>query len=210
MKRTLLLTAVLALVALMAVSTAAAQDGITVNVSVEGEQASDGERIQVKQQEVAVGVTVESENELNTLEASLHNETVIAGINGTEYSTSQILEIRPGSNTYSVVAKDLEGNLERFSVDLYREPVTVREVREAVERLEDRRNALENDVERLEKRRDELTERRDNLSSRLKDTGDGEGGNGGGDDSGSEGLPGFTAVVTLVAVVLVAAGRAHN
>jgi len=201
MKRVLFIAAVAVLVAVVAIVSPAAADPVSIEVSVEGEAVEDGETFEVDEQEVAVGVTVESENELNTLETSLHNTTVYAGINETRHSTSQILETRAGSNLYTVVAKDLEGNEARFTVDLYREPVTPAEIRDAVESLEERRGSLEDEIDELEHRRDELNRTRQDLLQQVDDGDDEE------PDDDGEGLPGFGVFAALVALALVALRR---
>ncbi len=196
MKRFFVLAAVAGLVAVGLVASPASADSVSVEVVVEGEQVEDGETFEVEEQEVAVGITVESENELNTLETNLHNTTVYAGINETRHTTSQVLETRAGSNVYTVVATDLEGNEARLAVDLYREPVTPAEIRDAVESLEDRRNTLESEIDELEERRDQLNQTRQELLEQVDEDDDGE--------PEDEGLPGFGVLAALVALSLVA------
>lgn len=212
MKKALAAVALLALtVAVLSASPVSAQeDDVSVTVVVGGEEVSDGERITVEDAEIPLNVTAESPNELNTLEASIHNQTTVQGINGTSHTQSYVVETRPGTNVLTVRATDVEGTSARFTVEMYDEPATPVERQRAVENLRGQVASVEREVTRLEERRTELEERQtelqdrlDSLSANMTDGGgeaeDGENGDGGsGDGEGGEGLPGFTALAALV------------
>lgn len=189
-------------------------EGISVSVSVDGTEVSDGERLNVEEGEVFVNVTVESENELNSLTAEFHNKTVSVGINETSHNQSYVVESRPGSNLYTVTAKDLGGNTAVQSVDLYREPTTAVEMKRTVDRLEKRIAVVENEIAELEERREELEQENNDLEERLvalQDSDTNEEEVASGDDEGVEEvnteeseqtLPGFTVIAGLIAVVV--------
>ena len=206
---------VLAVVAVLATAAfvaplASAQDGdISVQVSVAGEEYEDGERVDVDEDALTVNVTVESENELNAIESSLHSRSIIRGVTGNSYNTSHVLETRVGPNEYTVVVEDADGNIERHTVNFYKEATTPRELQRVVERLENRKERLEDEIDDLERRRDELRETRDNLSDRLNRTengGDATDGDGA-EEQEPQGLPGFGVLIALVALALVSLRR---
>ena len=210
-----LLVAVLCAAPAMAQDGNGAGDGISVSVTVGGEEVSDGERLNIEEGENFANVTVESENELNTLSAELHNKTVLMGINGTSHYQSYVIETRPGPNFYTVTASDLAGNTAIFSVNLYREPTTVVELRQTVERLETRKAVIENEIVELEERVEELEQANSDLEESLvslRGT-DGHEGEVASEEDGEEveetnveeteqTLPGFTAVAAILAVVV--------
>ncbi|MDZ7688667.1 MAG: hypothetical protein U5J64_08095 [Halobacteriales archaeon] len=217
MYRTLAGVALIAvLIAVVSVSPVSAQEGgISVSVVVDGDEVTDGERTVLDEgdDELFANVTVESENELNTLEARLDNRSVILGINGTSHDESYVLEPNPGPNFFTVTATDVNGNTATFTANLYSEPVTAVEQRLAVERTERRINATVQETAVLEERRQELEQTRMDLESRLGElengtAQDGDGGTDDGDDEDTdggddgEGLPGFTVVTALLAAVL--------
>lgn len=189
-------------------------DGFSVSVYVDGTEVSDGERMNVKEGEVFVNVTVESENELNSLTAEFHNKTVSMGINETSHSQSYVVESRPGPNLYTVTVKDLAGNTAVQSVDLYREPNNAVEMKRTVERLEKMISATESEIAELEQRREELEQAKSDLEDRLvalQDSAANEEEVASGDDEGAEEvnleeseqtLPGFTALAAVLAVAL--------
>jgi len=212
MKRALagvaLVVLIVATVSLSPVS--AQEDGISISVEIDDEEVANGERLEVERDEITANVTVRSENELNTLEARLHNKSVLLGINGTSHSEVYILEPRPGPNYYTVTATDVEGNRATSTANLYKEPVTAFELSRTVERIEREISSVEQETVALENNRDELEQTRQELQQRLNEleneTDDGEGdgvsedGNGGEGDG--EGLPGFTVIAALLAGVL--------
>lgn len=207
---------VLAAVALLAVSSVAApaaaqDDGIDITVSVDGEEYDHDDRVDTDAEELVVNVTVESENELNVVESSLHSRSIIAGASGNSYNTSHVLDTRLGPNDYTVTVEDVEGNVERHRVNFYREATNPRELREVVERLQERRDRLEEEIDELEERRDELNQTQQDLRQQLNESDGSNGDDGGSDDDGAsdepQGLPGFGALVALVAAALVALGR---
>ncbi|MFP4188353.1 MAG: PGF-CTERM sorting domain-containing protein [Halobacteriales archaeon] len=212
MKRTVVLVvAVFLATSAVALPPVSAQDGdISVEVLVAGEEYDDGERVEVDDDELTVNVSVESENELNAFESRLHSRSILVGVTGNSYNTSHLVETRVGPNEYTVVVEDVDGNVERHTVNFYKEATTARELQTVVERLQNRKERLEDDIDTLEDRRDELRETRDNLSDRLNETeadGDGSDGSGADDEQEPQGLPGFGAVVALVALALVAVRR---
>ena len=187
----------------------AQEDDISISVDIDGDEVGNGEMLEVEGEELTANVTVRSENELNTLEARLHNKSVVLGINGTSHSEVYVLEPRPGPNFYTVTATDVEGNRATFVANLYREPMTAVELSRTVERLEREISSTEQETVALEENRNELEQTRRELQQRLNelenetDGGDGDGTE---DDTGGEGngegLPGFTAVAALLAGVL--------
>ncbi len=194
-------------VGLLSASPVSAQeDGdISVDIVVDGVDATDGERIEVgTDEEVRVNVSVESETELNTLEARLHNKSITMGVNETEHHESYFVGTEPGANVFTAEATDLDGNTATASVELYREPVTAVEMRQVVERLSDRKQALEDEIEELEERRDALEEKRYGLEEQLlvleEEVAD--------DEEFQEvaaeerNLPGFTVVAALSALLI--------
>lgn len=206
-------TAVIAIVAVLATSAAvappvSAQDaGISVQVSVASETYDDDERVDVDEDELTVNVTVESENELNVLRSTLHSRSIIRGVTGNSYNTSHVLETRVGPNEYSVVAEDVDGVIERHTVNFHKEATTARELRRVVERLQNRKDRIEDDIDSLEQRRNELRETRNNLSERLNETETAGGDATDGEEQEPQGLPGFGVLVALVATALVALRR---
>jgi len=218
-------TAVVLLAAVLSVASASAHAGheedgaeasadVSVSVSVDGTEVSDGETLNVEEGEVFVNVTVESDNELNSLTAEFHNKTVSMGINETSHRQSYVVESRPGPNLYTVTARDLSGNTAVHSVDLYREPKTALEMKTTVDRLERRIATVEDEITELEERREELERANEDLEERLVALQDSEANEeevASGKDSNEEEpnaeetqqtLPGFTVVAGLVAVVV--------
>ena len=214
MKRTAVLAVVTVLLASAAVASPvlAQDDGISLEVSVDGEEYDDGERVEIDADELIANVSIESENELNVVETTVHTQSIIAGVTGNSYNTSHVIETRIGPNEYTVRVEDVDGNMARHTVNFYKEATTPRELQQVVDRLEQRRERIEDDIESLRDRRDELNETQQDLRQRLNETesnggGDGNGAdNGGGDEQEPQGLPGFGVVVTLVAAGLVGAG----
>ena len=207
----------LAVVALLATATVvappvSAQDGdVSIQVSAGGEEYDDGERVDVEADELMVNVTVESENELNFLRSSLHTQSIVVGVSGNSYNTSHVLETRLGPNDYTVTVEDVDGNVARHSVNFYKEATSPRELRQVVNRLQNRKERLEDDIDELRNRRDELNETRQELRQQLNETrNDGGDTNETEDSEEPQGLPGFGVLVALFAVALVAAGRRHN
>lgn len=207
----------LAVVALLATATVvappvSAQDGdVSIQVSAGGEEYDDGERVDVEADELMVNVTVESENELNFLRSSLHTQSIVVGVSGNSYNTSHVLETRLGPNDYTVTVEDVDGNVARHSVNFYKEATSPRELRQVVNRLQNRKERLEDDIDELRNRRDELNETRQQLRQQLNETrNDGGDTNETEDSEEPQGLPGFGVLVALFAVALVAAGRRHN
>jgi hypothetical protein len=207
----------LAVVALLATAAVvappvSAQDGdVSIQVSAGGEEYDDGERVDVEADELMVNVTVESENELNFLRSSLHTQSIVVGVSGNSYNTSHVLETRLGPNDYTVTVEDVDGNVARHSVNFYKEATSPRELRQVVNRLQNRKERLEDDIDELRNRRDELNETRQELRQQLNETrNDGGDTNETEDSEEPQGLPGFGVLVALFAVALVAAGRRHN
>lgn len=213
MDRVHVLVAVCALTAaLVAAPGVAAQEGgsgISIGVSVGEEEYADGDRVEVDEDALVVNVTVRSENELNVIESSLHDRSIIRGVTGTSYNTSHVLETSAGPNYYRVVVEDSEGNIGSHTVNFYKQPATARELRNVVERLQERSERLEDEIDRLEERRQELNETRRDLRERLNRTRADGGGNGtdAEGDAGPEPLSGFGFVVAALAVALVGAYR---
>lgn len=220
MKRALavLLFAVLALAA-VAVSPVSAQgDEVSVSVSFESHDVSDGERVEIgPTHEIKVVVTARSENEMNTVEARLHNTTVAQGINGTSHNVSHALTTHPGSNFYTVRVTDMEGNVATSTINFYRIPTNPVQVKRVVERLQERKVSIEQDVSSLRERKQSLQEENRDLKQRRQELeeelvafdspGSAGEGDGEGDDEQTggtepESLPGFTSVVALVAVAV--------
>lgn len=208
---------VLAVVALLATAAVvappvSAQDGdVSIQVSAGGEEYDDGERVDVEADELMVNVTVESENELNFLRSSLHTQSIVVGVSGNSYNTSHVLETRLGPNDYTVTVEDVDGNVARHSVNFYKEATSPRELRQVVNRLQNRKERLEDDIDELRNRRDKLNETRRELRQELNETrNDGGDTNETEDSEEPQGLPGFGVLVALFAVALVAAGRRHN
>jgi hypothetical protein len=207
----------LAVVALLATAAVvappvSAQDGdVSIQVSAGGEEYDDGERVEVEADELMVNVTVESEKELNFLRSTLHTQSIVVGVSGNSYNTSHVLETRLGPNDYTVTVEDVDGNVARHSVNFYKEATSPRELRQVVNRLQNRKERLEDDIDELRNRRDELNETRQELRQELNETrNDGGDTNETEDSEEPQGLPGFGVLVALFAVALVAAGRRHN
>jgi opacity protein-like surface antigen len=213
MKRTVALT-VVALVATAAVVAppVSAQEGdVTVQVSVAGERYDDGERVEVEADELRANVTVDSDNDLNAFRSTLHTKSVIVGVTGNSYNTTHVLETRPGPNDYTVTVEDVDGNVARHTVNFYKEATSPRELRQVVDRLQNRKERLEDEIDELRNRRDELNETRQELQQQLNQTrNDGGGGNTDEPEQEPQGLPGFGVVVALLAVALVSMRRRHK
>jgi len=198
-------------------------DSLSVSVSFESEDVSDGEKVEIlPTQEIKVVATARSGNELNTLEGRLHNTTVTQGINGTSHNVSHALSTRPGPNFYTVKVTDMKGNVATSTVNFYRIPSNTVQVKRVVERLEQRKTSLEEDIGSLEERKESLQEENEDLRQRRQeveeerlslDSQSGAGGDSDGegeepetDEVGEQSLPGFTAIAALVAAVLAAVG----
>jgi len=190
-------------VALFASSGLVAGNSIDIGVNYDGESIEDGEVIKVNETEFEVNFSVESEVQINSVYASLHNETVARGVGGEtkSYSTTHILTTKLGPNVYTVTVKDIEGNTESYWVDFYREPVTVPEMQEAVVRLQNEKERIEEEIDELKEKRDKLKGEKDDILASLNETE-----KDGSEDSlpvAVEGLPGFTALGALVAFLAV-------
>jgi len=195
----------LAVVALLVVASGSvAADGIDVTVEYDGEEVADGEKVEVEETEFEVNVTVESEDGINSVYATLHNRTLAQGAGGDAYrfNTTHVLTTEVGPNEYTVVVKGVNGEKEVHRAYLHRVPTNVGELQEAIHRLEEEKNKLEEEIDELEEKREELENRNEELLVALNET---EGSEDSLPVSAGERLPGFTGVGALVAL-LVAAG----
>lgn len=201
--RLVLLAGVVLAVPLVTASGSAVADNVDITVEYDGEEIGDGEKIQVNETEFEVDLVVESETQINSVYANLHNRTVAQGVgeDGYRFNTTHVLTTDVGPNVYTVTVNNLDGDTEIHRVDFYREPVTVPELYEAVERLEEEKNELKDEIDQLEEKREELESRNDELLVALNETEEESEGTLPAAAGEGEGLPGFTVVAALVGLL---------
>jgi PGF-CTERM protein len=214
MKQVVALSALIILLSVAASPAVAAAPEVTV--TVDGEDVSDGDTVEVEDSPAEVVFNVSSDVGVASVQWE-HGTTLDAeGLRAREtYDDSFSVPVF-GQKDVTVEATDTNDDTRTVTVTLERSSGTAPGVREDLESLEERANRLENDTSELEQRRQELRERREELrqqrqqlENRTSDENGGtEGGNGSdgtdGADGGGQGMPGFTAVVALVAVSVAA------
>lgn len=184
---------VMSAVALVAASQGAAAQP-NVEVVVDGEAVSDGGNVTVGET-AEINVTVTSSTNLSYVRIRAGDETTSEGEDSRRFTYDHAPSIDLGPTTYAVEAGDADGSESTTTITLYR-PATNR--RQLAERLRDIRRTVDNlksENERLRQERQNLTERRDRLDRRLNNTSAGP-------DGGGGGMPGFGAVVAVVAAIL--------
>lgn len=212
MKKVVALSTLLFLVALAASPAVAAAPDISV--TVDGEEVSDGDTVEVEDTPASVSFNVSSDVGIGAVRRE-HGTTLDAeGLTGRQTYTDSFNVSVFGQKEVVIEATDTNGDTRTVTMTLARSSETAPGAREDLEALEDRANRLENETSDLEERRQELMERRQELREQLNNVSEQGSGNGGdgnssgsGDDGsggGSQGLPGFTAVVALVAVAVAA------
>lgn len=186
----------------MGATSAAAQT--TIDVTVDGEPTSDGERVTVGPS-AAVNVSVTSSEELEYVDVTIDGRTISEGVDEGGVNMSQSLDVEFGTTRYGVRATEADGGTATHEIVLDRPAESPDEIRQQLDRIGRQLDDLEARNEHLSEVRDNLSAENERLRERLNES---DGGDDGGDDGG-EGLPGFGAVVALAALVamVVAAAR---
>lgn len=183
---------VAAVAALLAVSVTGAAAQPTIDVTVDGEPTTDGERVTVGPSPT-VNVSVPSSADLNYVEITVDGRTIGEGVDEDGFNRSHSPDTPFGTTRYVVRATESDGSTTAHEVLLDRPAETPAEIRDQLDRIERELDDLEAQNEHLEEQRENLTAENDRLRQRLNESDGGDG--------GTEGLPGFGAVVAVTALV---------
>lgn len=208
------LSVLLCLVAVAISPAALAATDITV--TVDGEDVSDGDTVEVDDSPATVSFNVSSDTGISLVETEYGTNLDAEGLEARRSYRSRFNVSVFGQKEVSIQATDTGSETQSFRFTLKRSSETSTGLREDLQNIQDRANRLENETSELEERRQELIERREELRKQIENTtqgannGSGNGDEDGNDDGnssdgtggGGQGLPGFTAVVALVAVAI--------
>ncbi len=196
--RRLVLVAVCACLALTLASPVSATADVTVTVN--GDVVDDGDTVELDSTTAVVNVSVESDGTLSLVRTEAGSSSNFAALERSNYTSSRTVTVT-GETVFTVEATDGDGTT-THEVTLRRSTGSASGAQQTLNDLQDRVGDIQNEVDSLEQRRQELQERRDNLTERLNET-DSSGGDTNDTGGGGQGLPGFGAVVAVLAFVLV-------
>jgi len=186
-----------------------------ISVTVDGEDVSDGDTVEVEDSPAEVVFNVTSDAGISSVQRE-HGSTLDAeGLTERQTYDDTFNVSVFGEKEVTVEATDTGGETRTVTFLLSRPSEAGPGLREQVESIRERANRLENETSELEQRRQDLRERREELRQELNETrntrenmesenGNGNGNGSDGNSGGGQGMPGFTAVVALVAVSVAA------